>query len=86
MFSQMQIFSARSLEPEEDTTQNDARPPAVIKVIGFGSGGTNAINHMINSGLSGVEFMAALENQMTYSLLVQAASFEFSQINQVLRN
>jgi flagellar basal-body rod protein FlgB len=31
------------------------------------------------------EFNAALENQMTYSLLAQAASFEFSQINQVLR-
>jgi flagellar basal-body rod protein FlgB len=31
------------------------------------------------------EFMAALENQMTYSLLAQAVSFEFSQVNQVLR-
>ena len=32
------------------------------------------------------EFNAALQNQMTYSLLAQAATFEFSQINQVLRN
>ncbi|GHT69946.1 flagellar basal body rod protein FlgB [Spirochaetia bacterium] len=31
------------------------------------------------------EFMLALENQMTYSLLAQAATFEFSQVNQVLR-
>jgi len=32
------------------------------------------------------EFMAAVENQMTLEMLYQAASFEFSQINQVLRN
>jgi flagellar basal-body rod protein FlgB len=31
------------------------------------------------------EYMASLENQMTYTLLAQAATFEFSQINQVLR-
>ena len=32
---------------------------AVIKVIGIGGGGGNAINNMINKGLSGVEFIAA---------------------------
>jgi cell division protein FtsZ len=31
---------------------------AVIKVVGIGGGGTNAVNRMINSGLSGVEFIA----------------------------
>jgi cell division protein FtsZ len=31
---------------------------AVIKVIGIGGGGTNAVNRMINSGLQGVEFIA----------------------------
>ena len=31
------------------------------------------------------EFMLATENQMTYTLLAQAAAFEFSQVNQVLR-
>ncbi|MCX7832276.1 MAG: cell division protein FtsZ [Actinobacteria bacterium] len=31
---------------------------AVIKVIGVGGGGTNAINRMIESGLKGVEFIA----------------------------
>jgi len=31
---------------------------ARIKVIGVGGGGTNAVNRMIDSGLSGVEFMA----------------------------
>ena len=31
------------------------------------------------------EFMLALENQMRYTLLAQAAAFEFSQVNLVLR-
>ena len=32
---------------------------AVIKVIGVGSGGGNAINRMIDEGVAGVEFIAA---------------------------
>lgn len=32
------------------------------------------------------EFMLATQNQMSYTLFAQAAAFEFSQINQVLRN
>src|SRR5256714_11938262 len=31
---------------------------AVIKVVGIGGGGTNAVNRMIESGLKGVEFIA----------------------------
>src|SRR3954465_10597291 len=31
---------------------------AVIKVVGVGGGGTNAVNRMVDAGLSGVEFMA----------------------------
>src|SRR5437660_9820817 len=31
---------------------------AVIKVVGIGGGGTNAVNRMIESGLKGVEFVA----------------------------
>ncbi|HLV80201.1 MAG TPA: cell division protein FtsZ, partial [Chthonomonadaceae bacterium] len=31
---------------------------AIIKVIGVGGGGTNAVNRMIESGLTGVEFLA----------------------------
>jgi len=31
---------------------------AVIKVIGVGGGGTNAVNRMVDAGLSGVEFIA----------------------------
>src|SRR6058998_2093004 len=31
---------------------------AVIKVIGVGGGGTNAVNRMVDAGLAGVEFIA----------------------------
>ena len=31
---------------------------AVIMVVGVGGGGTNAVNRMIDAGLSGVEFIA----------------------------
>ncbi len=34
-------------------------PNAVIKVIGVGGGGGNAVAHMINSGVEGVEFVVA---------------------------
>jgi len=32
---------------------------AVIKVIGVGGGGGNAVNHMVNSAIDGVEFICA---------------------------
>ena len=32
---------------------------AVIKVVGVGGGGTNAVNRMVDAGLRGVEFVAA---------------------------
>jgi cell division protein FtsZ len=34
------------------------RGPAIIKVVSVGGGGANALNRMIDSGLSGVEFIA----------------------------
>lgn len=38
--------------------QHDDVPFARIKVIGCGGGGTNAVNRMIDAGLTGVEFIA----------------------------
>ena len=37
---------------------DEARSPAVIKVIGVGGGGCNSVNRMIEAGLQGVEFIA----------------------------
>ncbi|MDR0316401.1 MAG: cell division protein FtsZ [Treponema sp.] len=38
--------------------QEEELVPAIIKVIGTGGGGSNAVNRMIESGLSGVQFIA----------------------------
>src|SRR5438270_12492897 len=38
---------------------------AVIKVIGIGGGGVNAVNRMIESGLKGVEFIAVNTDAQT---------------------
>ena len=39
-------------------SMKDETPFARIKVVGVGGGGTNAVNRMIEAGLSGVEFIA----------------------------
>jgi len=52
----MTIFSVKETKPAAEIVER--RPPADIRVIGSGSGGSNAINHMISSGLSGVQFIA----------------------------
>jgi len=38
--------------------QTGSNPMAVIKVIGVGGGGSNAVNRMIEAGIKGVEFVA----------------------------
>jgi cell division protein FtsZ len=40
------------------TSDASANYLAVIKVVGAGGGGTNAVNRMVDAGLSGVEFIA----------------------------
>ncbi len=39
-------------------TMADESAPAVIKVVGVGGGGSNAVNRMIAAGIKGVEFIA----------------------------
>ncbi|HOB21764.1 MAG TPA: cell division protein FtsZ [Bacillota bacterium] len=50
------VMPAESSFEFEDTLENT--PSAKIKVVGVGGGGNNAINRMIEAGLSGVEFVA----------------------------
>jgi cell division GTPase FtsZ len=45
---------------------------AVIKVVGVGGGGGNAVNRMIDAGLKGVEFIAV--NTDAQSLLLSDAA------------
>ncbi|GMV20412.1 MAG: cell division protein FtsZ [Vicinamibacterales bacterium] len=43
--------------------EEEARAGARIKVIGVGGGGSNAVNRMVQAGLSGVEFIVANTDQ-----------------------
>ena len=62
--------------------ERDYRDVQIRRVLDY----TSTYNNNGNNVDPEQEFMQALENQMTYSLLAQAATFEFSQINQVLRS
>ncbi|MDR2921765.1 MAG: flagellar basal body rod protein FlgB [Treponema sp.] len=61
--------------------ERDYRDVQIRRVLDY----TSTYNNNGNNVDPEQEFMLSVENQMTYSLLVQAATFEFSQINQVLR-
>src|SRR5262245_62255434 len=50
--------ASRSPRTEERVMQAPQNYLAVIKVVGIGGGGVNAVNRMIESGLKGVEFIA----------------------------
>ena len=47
---------------------------AVIKVVGVGGGGTNAINRMVEAGVKGVEFIAV--NTDAQALLMSDADYK----------
>jgi flagellar basal-body rod protein FlgB len=61
--------------------ERDYRDVQIRRVLDY----TSTYNNNGNNVDPEQEFMLATENQMTYTLLSQAAAFEFSQINQVLR-
>ncbi|MBS1704964.1 MAG: cell division protein FtsZ [Armatimonadetes bacterium] len=46
------------MESKDQATQVERLSNAVIKVIGVGGGGSNAVNRMIDAGIQGVEFIA----------------------------
>src|SRR5207237_6650917 len=56
---------------------------AVIKVIGVGGGGTNAVNRMVDAGLGGVEFIAV--NTDAQALLMSDADVKIHIGSQVTR-
>ena len=61
--------------------ERDYREVQIRRVLDYAS----AYNNNGNNVDPEQEFMLAVQNQMTYNLLAQSASFEFAQINQVLR-
>jgi len=61
--AQAQVIQFRQLDDEEQEQESDVglrneAMPAVIKVVSAGGAGANALNRMIESGLSGVEFIS----------------------------
>lgn len=52
------IEEAVLLDSGEDGLGLEPPPGAVIKVVGIGGGGGNAVARMIGAGVSGVEFIA----------------------------
>ena len=51
-------FRSRDVETDHLMRDSSGNYLAVIKVVGVGGGGTNAVNRMVDAGLSGVEFIA----------------------------
>src|SRR5688500_17500649 len=49
----------REAEKLRLTLDPEARRGAKIKVVGVGGGGSNAVNRMVDVGLTGVEFIVA---------------------------
>lgn len=53
------LFSASSLAPKRSQEiVPDISPVALIKVIGVGGGGNNAVNRMVKANLRGIDFIA----------------------------
>ncbi len=53
------VSAPKPIEGETPMSRSEASSSAVIRVIGVGGGGSNAVNRMIEVGLQGVEFIAA---------------------------
>ena len=49
---------------------------AVIKVIGVGGGGGNAVQHMVSTGIGGVEFIVANTDAQALSKVTDARSLQ----------
>jgi len=76
------IEMARSNEKHfPNHKERDYRDVQIRRVLDYASQYNNNGNNVDPEK----EFMLATQNQMSYTLFTQAAAFEFSQINQVLR-
>ena len=62
--------------------ERDYRDVQIRRVLDY----TSAYNNNGNNVDPEQEFSGAVANQMSFNLLAQALSFEFNQVNQVLRN
>jgi cell division protein FtsZ len=58
---------------------NAGGPGAVIKVVGVGGGGTNAVNRMIEAGLGGVEFIAANTDRLVLDVSLSPVKMQLGE-------
>ena len=70
-------------EPSQSVAAQAMSSLAVIKVVGVGGGGVNAVNRMIDSGLRNVEFIAA--NTDAQALLMSDADLKLDLGRQLTR-
>jgi flagellar basal-body rod protein FlgB len=75
---ELTLTNPKHIPNHRERNYQDVQPRRVLDY-------TSTYNNNGNNVDPEQELMGALENQMTYSLLAQAATFEFSQVNQVLR-
>src|SRR6267154_236732 len=58
MLTRGSVGNARARGLRKRIMESSGSYLAVIKVVGVGGGGTNAVNRMVDAGLRGVEFIA----------------------------
>ena len=59
--------------------ETDMEKAAVIKVIGVGGGGCNAVNRMVEAGLQGVEFIAVNTDRQALSRCVAETKIQIGE-------
>lgn len=52
------VYPKGSINSKILSMKDDTAPPCVIKVVGVGGGGGNAVMRMVETGVNGVEFLA----------------------------
>src|SRR5665213_408988 len=57
---------------------------AVIKVVGVGGGGTNAVNRMVDAGLRGVEFVACNTDAQALAMCDADIKLNFADVRTIM--
>ena len=61
------MASSQSASSAPRESRSSGSPPALIRVIGVGGAGCNAVDRMIEAGLQGVEFFGANTDKQALS-------------------
>ncbi len=75
---QLQTTDERHIASYKPSNWRDVQPRRVLDYLSTEKNNGNNVN-------AEDEFMASMQNQLMYTIMTQAVSFEFNQVNQVLR-